>query len=129
MLNGIDQNNLGLLEEPKSRWRLFGASFGAQIALLVVVLVASFFQGPSLLTSKDFTFVDLTAPDVARVKPRPPEPVRAAKVRQPVPTVVQPKLLMPSLAHLPKRRTDEIAAAPKVSAPIPEFQQQFQAPI
>src|SRR5919107_716218 len=114
MLNGIDQNNLGLLDEPQSRWRLFGASFGVQATLLALVLLVSLFQGPRLLTSKDFNFIDLTAPDLSRVKPRQPEPVHAAKIRRPVPAVVEPKLIAPLLAEMPKRRPVDAALAPKV---------------
>jgi TonB family protein len=127
MLNGIEQNNFGLLDEPKSRWTKFGASFGVQGLLLLLVLVASALNAPVQLSRQDFTFITLTAPNV--VKPVEPEPERpqAAKIRKPVPAVVEPKLIAPVVARIPKRTPDVVSAppdvvsAPKVSAPIPEF--------
>jgi TonB family protein len=120
MLNGIEQNNFGLLDEPKSRWTKFGASFGVQGILLLFVLVASVVSAPVQLSRKDFSFITLTAPNV--VKPVEPEPERreVAKIRKPVPAVVEPKLIAPVVARIPKR-TPDVVSAPKVSAPIPEF--------
>jgi TonB family protein len=128
MLNGIEQNNFGLLDEPRSRWTKFGASFGVQGVLLLLGLVASVVSAPVQLSRKDFSFITLTAPNVA--KPVEPEPERqhVAKIRKPVPAVVEPKLIAPVVARIPKR-TPEVVSAPKVSAPIPEFAAFHDVPV
>jgi TonB family protein len=120
LMNGIEQNKFGLLDEPKSRWKRFGASFSVQGLLLLFVLVGSVVNAPVQLSRKDFTFITLTAPNIA--KPVEPEPERpqVAKIRKAMPAVVEPKLIAPVVARIPKR-TQEIVSAPKVSAPIPEF--------
>jgi hypothetical protein len=121
MLNGIEQNNFGLLDEPRSRWTKFGASFGVQGILLLFVLVASVVSAPVQLSRKDFTFITLTAPNV--VNPVEPESERpqVAKIRKSVPTVVEPKLIAPVVAQIARRTPPDVVSAPKVSAPIPEF--------
>jgi TonB family protein len=120
MLNGIEQNNFGLLDDPSSRWTKFGASFGVQGLLLLFVLVASVVNAPVQLSRKDFTFITLTAPNVVKPAEQEPERPQAAKIRKPVPAVVEPKLIAPVVARIPKR-TPDVISAPKVSAPIPEF--------
>lgn len=128
MLNGIEQNNFGLLDEPKSRWSRFGASFGVQAVLLLFVLVASVLQSSVQLTSKDLNFISLTAPNLAKPAEPEPEPIRKATLHKPAVAVEQPRLIAPAVARIPKRMP-EMAAAPKVAAPIPEFAPVHDAPL
>lgn len=128
MLNGIEQNNFGLLDEPKSRWSRFSASFGVQAVLLLFVLVASVLQPAVQLTSKDLNFISLTAPNLAKPVEPEPEPIRKAKLHKPAVPVDQPKLFAPVVARIPKRMP-ELAAAPKVAAPIPEFAPVHDVPV
>ena len=106
---------LGLLPERKWDWRTFAASYGLEVVLILLIILAGILWAPNYLQlQKRYTVTEiLPTPDLSAPKPvelkQPQHPI-VAKLLPPAP-VALPKLVVPKELRVVPKKMEE---APKV---------------